>query len=456
MARKPEGWSVAKDPRNGTYFVRFRHAGRQYKRSTATRDPKEAKRVAGQIYEKIISEASSEAKRYKTLKLLVGEWLLSIEGVVSEGTLKSDEDRWKRLLLPHFRTAENITSRSIQEYTTQRLRKVARATVVKELVTLRRFLKWAYTAQQISNLIDVPTPSKNARGTRCLDREATAISDEQGEAVLAKLPELTTRGHRAKAFFTFLWETGLRIGTVERIEAGRHWRPGWDYLKVTADIDTVGLARELPLTEKATEALESIWKPKGLLFPKYYYTKTLRTAAKKAGLPEHIYSTLNARDFRHSRCTNLGDHSKNVNGIAYLAGHKDLRTTSRYIHPGKKAARDALDAAKLQPIRVANRVADDVVGNVVELTKLLFAGNALRTRQDSNLRLLPPEAAGLSDSNIENLMISITKDTPIEVLEGLERTLLGRVLGRNEELIRGLIATDPSNDKQCPHGDEDY
>ena len=145
-----------------------------------------------------------------------------------------------------------------------------------------------------------------------------------------------------------MWETGLRIETVERLEYPKHYAKGTDELRITADIDKNRFARVVDLTPRAKAALDAVLatktEPSGLIFGPYSYRRALRSAAKAAGvLSEQEVAGLDARDFRHAMATDLANNTRSLGGVAYLLGHKDESTTARrYLHPGRDAANKAM------------------------------------------------------------------------------------------------------------------
>ena len=62
----------------------------------------------------------------------------------------------------------------------------------------------------------------------------------------------------------------------------------------------------------------------------------LRRAARDAGLPEEKASKLTAYDFRHSRATHWVENSRNLAGVAFLLGHKEITTLNKYVKPGQR------------------------------------------------------------------------------------------------------------------------
>ena len=96
----------------------------------------------------------------------------------------------------------------------------------------------------------------------------------------------------------------------------------------------------MELTPRARWALESVAPERGVIFSGFSYFKTFRKAAASI-IGEERATYLALRDLRHATITELAEHTRN---LAAVAGHKDLRTTSRYFHASTKAASQALRA----------------------------------------------------------------------------------------------------------------
>jgi len=109
------------------------------------------------------------------------------------------------------------------------------------------------------------------------------------------------------------------------------------------DIDKNGYERELPLTDRAYESLAAQGFDIGPMFQRWDYRKSLRTAAKSLGLDPDDLKSLDMRDFRHAATDDGARKSGHLSGLAYMAGHTDEHTTSRYIHPQIDDAREVLN-----------------------------------------------------------------------------------------------------------------
>ena len=84
-------------------------------------------------------------------------------------------------------------------------------------------------------------------------------------------------------------------------------------------------------------AVDGVLRRHRLLFGRYDYRRTLRTAAKTAGLPADKRKHLSAHDIRHAAVTHAQEVSQNIAGAAYMAGHRRTATTAAYTHPNYAA-----------------------------------------------------------------------------------------------------------------------
>jgi site-specific recombinase XerD len=55
-------------------------------------------------------------------------------------------------------------------------------------------------------------------------------------------------------------------------------------------------------------------------------------------------ASISPYDFRHSRLTFLGEHTANLPGLQFIAGHKHATTTAKYIRPSVRAAEEVYAA----------------------------------------------------------------------------------------------------------------
>lgn len=349
MARRPEGWTLSRDARTGVWFARFRHDGRQFSRSTRETDRGEALTVAARIHAEVASGARRVGvARREPLARLTSEWLTSLESSRSHETIEAYEGyvtaHWGR----SWAGVERMTDASLADYMRGRLRLVTASTVRKELSALRGFLAWCVERGVLLASPVVPSVPRRAIGTPSKPQTRVDLTPEQVEAILAHLPETSRRSKGALAarhvreLYVVAWETGLRVGTLRRVEVPRHYRPGSATLTITSDIDKARWARSVPLSPRARATLDAVASD-GLVFGAVRGRDALKIAARAAGVPQA--DRVSDHDVRHAAITHLASlPGASIAGIAYLVGHTHAGTTSRYVHAGSAAAEAALAA----------------------------------------------------------------------------------------------------------------
>lgn len=338
---------MQRDRRTGVYFVRFRAHGRRRNLTTGTADPREAQARAAAIYAEDLSgrrRAPTSVTRTPLEELLTA-WLASASAEVDETTA----DTWERyaavFFVPFFRDTVHLTEATIADYARQRLRKVRATTVRKELSALRSFLSWCVEQGHMAEAPAVRSIPKRATGTPAAEQRRIDLTPELAEAIIAALPERTAKGNRARAFYAFMWETGLRRSTLWALRAPDDYQPGRQTLRIRKEADKSRYERELPLSPAARQVLDAVCPEVGAIFPRVDYRGTLRVAAEAAGLSEDDAKHVSAHDFRHAMLTHLGGMpATNLLGMAYLAGHKHVSTTAVYMHAAQEAAERALAA----------------------------------------------------------------------------------------------------------------
>ncbi len=343
MGREAEGWSLRRDDRTGVFFVRFRHAGRRFNRSTREKDARRAQERAATIFRRVTS--GREGRRLKASTPL--DELLALflaEKIASDDTIAMMMGHAKAHLLPFFRTLESMDSIGIESYTAERLRQVRRSTVCKELSTLRQFLAWCHKRGVIDAAIDVPAPPKKATGTAHKNGNQVRVemSHEMAERILDLLPERSPRTKfPVRAFFTVMRDTGLRYRTLSELRAPDDYHIGADGLRVRVEADKARFGRTLPITARAREALDSVCPEAGLIFGRASMVASLRKAAREAGMPGHQVKHLRYHDFRHLAGTEMGSVG-DLPTVAFLLGHKHVTTTAKYVHASRSRAAKVL------------------------------------------------------------------------------------------------------------------
>lgn len=362
MARRPEGWTLSVDPRTKIQIVRFTHDKRPYKLSTGERDPGRAALAAARIYAEVVTgvrasddepgEATPSAPRrtLTPLDVLFSQWLADVEATLDETTVDVYTTYVKAHWLDFFKTLDAITEASASAYVRARLRKVKRKTVLKELSGLRGFLAWCKTYGHLDQVPTITSPARTATGTEYdggkRKKVRVELSEEEVERILAALPERTRKKLPARAYFVTMYETTLRRETLFSLKSPGDYAKGRTTLRIRDEADKARFGREVPLSDAARAALDSVCPEEGLIFPRASYRYALYQAAKAAGLAEERARHLSYHDLRHAALTHLASVTTDLAGMAYLAGHKQITTTAQYVHASQKAAERALAARK--------------------------------------------------------------------------------------------------------------
>lgn len=283
-----------------------------------------------------------------TLTELSGKWLESIASTIAPGTHDLYRMFFNTHLSPHFHDSPHeIQVAGIAEYGRRRLRVVKRRTIQKERSALRSFCAWCVEQGYLTDLQDFPVIPRRAIGASFAVRrrnKATEVSPEECRAIIARLPSWSRPRGDVPTFairdrFTVAYETALRPATLDKLSVPEHYTPGGDTVTISDAIDKARFGRVLPLTDAAREALGRVAK-RGLIFGRHNYRRHLSKAAEKV-LPPDRAATFCAYDLRHARLTELAEGG-NLTGVAYLAGHRLVTTTSVYVRPGFRAAERAL------------------------------------------------------------------------------------------------------------------
>ncbi len=142
-------------------------------------------------------------------------------------------------------------------------------------------------------------------------------------------------------------ETGMRCGEL----LSMRWEDV-DFInrRVLLRKTKNGDSRQVPLSTRAKQTLESIYKPdESIVFP-YQYWKLRRhfnTAVNKAKLAhkgvQNPFSDLRLHDLRHEALSRLSDKGLNVIELAHISGHKTLSMLRRYTHPNHEYLLKKLD-----------------------------------------------------------------------------------------------------------------
>lgn len=272
----------------------------------------------------------------------------------SDGALRPDgTPRWRAdRRTPLERLCADDGPASFLEY---RLQSVTRLTMRKEKSNLSQFLAWAKASGYVKSAPTVALPS--GVGTRALENGRGVhipLTPELQQRIVAVLPEKSRGGVLVRPFFDFMTMTGLRPATISRLEVPRNWRPGATALALDDADDKAEYGRQFPLTPAAVALLTKYAPKSGHVFGHHDFRKHLKRAAAIVFKNEPEKARLfGSYHFRHGVGTWLA--KKSVTGASYVLGHKDLSTTSVYVHPEEAEARELLKAAEPERLRAKKK-----------------------------------------------------------------------------------------------------
>jgi integrase len=142
-------------------------------------------------------------------------------------------------------------------------------------------------------------------------------------------------------------ETGMRCGEI----LSMRWEDvDFTNRRVLLRRTKNGDSRQVPLSTRAKDALESIYKPDEVIVFPYQHWKMRRhfnTAVNKAKSAhkgvQNPFTGLRFHDLRHEALSRLSDKGLNVIELAHISGHRTLSMLRRYTHPCHETLLNKLD-----------------------------------------------------------------------------------------------------------------
>lgn len=247
---------------------------------------------------------------------------------------------WDRdeLCIKHFiaffgpgRKLSNFSVRVIDDYKRHRLEKVQRSTVQRELECLRRMFNLAALWDQFEG----DNPVSRAGLWRLKNQRNRVLSLEEQRILLPALHL------RARRIIELILKTGMRSGEVVFLKKfSVHFDTS--VIRLIADDTKEDDYKDIPLTPSAVTILREAIQGNKTEYvflsssgKPYESVGTIRQVLQRAcrtlGIP-HI----TVHDLRHTWASRAleGKHGKkaNLRAIQKVLGHKDVKTTMRYLH----------------------------------------------------------------------------------------------------------------------------
>lgn len=305
---------------------------------------------------------SASSRRVGDLNPLAEEYLtwLQVERGRSPNTLSAyrrDLRAYELFLSDRGVTLANVTESDVVAFAVAlRKQQLAPASAKRTLVAVRNLHRYL----KIENLlpldpgaaIELPSPAMSV---------PKALTEEQVNALLGAVQDITPAGFRDRAILEVLYGTGVRISELCGMSISDL---NFDDA-MTRVIGKGDKQRLVPLGRYAVKALEEWLGPRGRqqLEPKRWKSRGDADAvflnqrggrltrqgawgiiggyAKAVGLEDHVHPHV----FRHSCATHMLDHGADVRTVQELLGHASLTTTQIYTKVSTERLRRAYDLA---------------------------------------------------------------------------------------------------------------
>jgi len=378
MGRRPAAPVVEQDAEHGDVFqYRFTAHGRRFRGSTGCRDREAAQAETLRLYAAALAQkplpkadAARRPVASQDLTKLFAAFIGTVTGKKSPEYIRKMESHFSAHFARRWRTlSEIVQPGAIDAFASARLAGDAPAfehdprrkrpkngksvTVHKELVTLRRFLKWC---KKMGHIAELPHIDPVAQVS---DYTPPDLTPDQVATYLAALPTRREHRHRhpVRERFTFMWAQALRnkeVSSLRRRDVNLELRE----MTIRQSEDKARVGRTIGLSDEAHDALveyigEETWDGDALLFGDADYRTQLEHAAEATGLP-----VITPHHLRHFRLTELGhEPGTSVAALQFFAGHKHLSTTDKYVRSRTAATHEMLASAKASRAAAAARAA---------------------------------------------------------------------------------------------------
>jgi integrase len=334
------------------WWIKIRHRGRVIEKSTETPNKELAKKIEAKVRVDLIEEKYFDSRESSELTIVK---LLDMYDQKHSATKKKPQVRKnENFLIKRFREllgkekAKHLSASRIEKYMTQRRiegkRSIKTNGEVKRIgdiseVTLHHELALVKHAYYLAinnwgilkhNPFDsVTLPKGDRQRTRFLSVEESIKVVKESPAWLRPMVILGL-------------DTGLRITNICELA----WNQV-DFFSKTIQIEKTknqeGVC--IPMTERALKTIKGFRRDDSFsdiwVFGKKYkrdqVSKAFKRVCRRLQLDDVTFHTL-----RHSFCSHLAINGANLNDIASVAGHKDLRSARRYSHLNSDRKREVI------------------------------------------------------------------------------------------------------------------
>jgi integrase len=307
--------------KSGTFFIVTSENGKRVWRSTRTRDRREA-------YQLFLAQ-SPTSRGNPTLSKCASEFLAHVKTNSAPKTHKV-----YKLALQHLFdfigdvAIEQVSTRDIDRYKSQRIEKVSPATLNIEIRCFRAFFNRLRRWEILSK-----NPCDGVSQIRIPDQLPPFFTFEQ----IKKIQDNTTEDWLYRVV-TFAAMTGARLGEILNLS--------WEDIDVENRVCVIrsngsfrvksGKARTIPLNETVYEMIMRSSHREGLVFPgkrgqkvrPNYVSRKFREIVRAAGLDKKLHF----HSLRHTFASLLVKRGVSLYQVQKLLGHSSPRVTEVYAH----------------------------------------------------------------------------------------------------------------------------
>ncbi|MFN2509937.1 MAG: tyrosine-type recombinase/integrase [Pyrinomonadaceae bacterium] len=323
--------------RGGKYYYDFVLEGKRFQAST-----KQSNKAAAELIEAAVRTSLAEKRAglkrpepVPTLSEYALRFMTYIErhAAGKPRTIKFWREKLDRLLAYSPLATANlneIEESLIQDYIESRHKKVAPATINRELATLRRLL---YRARKEKKIKSAPIITL-LKGERC---RTFVLSQQQESVYLAATPQ------PLRDAALLLLDTGLRAGEALSLEwKDVHLEPAqgcrYGYLHVRSGKSAFA-TRNISLTPRVKEMLinRSLESKSAFVFAgehgKPFLVTSLCHQHNKVRTALNLPQDFVVHSLRHTMLTRLGEAGTDVFTIKQIAGHSSVKVSEKHVHP---------------------------------------------------------------------------------------------------------------------------
>jgi integrase/recombinase XerC len=225
--------------------------------------------------------------------------------------------------------SETVTAMDVIAYRKHLMdAKLEAATINRSLTSIRQWLRWAGSDE-----------ANNVRHIKVAGRLAPKGLERRQVARLLRVAKRGRHPPRDLALVTLMVETGLRVGEVAGLlldDLTIRERSGWVRVRGAKGLKE----RRVPLNVGARRALKG-WleirpacgedavflSQKGGGLSKNGMQRVIAGLAGEAGIE------MSAHTLRHTFATNYLERSKDLVGLSWLLGHRNINSTAVYVQP---------------------------------------------------------------------------------------------------------------------------